>query len=410
MNGGNEGGTESNVTERSRTEWGADRFLAPEAVSKLRSLGLGIGAVGALLAVVGYFGDPGQFTRSYLLGLVLWISLPLGCLGLLMIQHLSGGDWGVISRRILEASSRTLWFFLILFAPLMIWGLPALYGRWLTPESELVASKSWYLNVPDFRLRTGLYFAIWIALAWVLSRLSRRQDSEANPLLVKRMQAISAPGIILYVVSATFASYDWLMSLTPNWYSTMYGVYFVGGHGLAALAFLILVARHLSHREPMTEVFAPRHYHDWGKLMFAFVILWAYFSISQFLIIWSGNLPDEISWFLPRFDTSWVAVSAALLVFHFAVPFVLLLSRDLKRHAGRLAAVAVLLLVLRWLDLLWQIAPTFHPEGFHLSWMDVVVPAAIGGLWLGWFAWELARRPLLPVNDPYLEEALVHGH
>jgi hypothetical protein len=388
----------------------AERFLAPEAVSRLRNLGLGIGVVAAAGAVAGYFGDPGQFTRSYLLGLMLWISLPLGCLALLMIQHLSGGDWGVVARRILEASSRTLWFFLILFVPLMIWGLPALYGRWLTPESELVASKGWYLNVPDFRLRTGIYFAVWIALAWLLNRLSRRQDSEPDPVLLKRMQAISAPGLIVYVLAATFASFDWLMSLTPKWYSTMYGVYFVGGHGLAALAFLILVARHLSHREPMNEVFAPRHFHDWGKLMFAFVILWAYFSISQFLIIWSGNLPDEISWYLPRFHTGWVVVSAALLIFHFGVPFVLLLSRDLKRHAARLAWVAVFLLVMRWLDLLWQIAPTFHPEGFHLSWMDVVVPLGIGGLWLGYFAWELARLPLLPVKDPYLEEALVHGH
>jgi len=389
-------------------------FVAPEAVSRLRSVGLGIGVLGSVAAAVGYFGDPTQLTRSYLLGLTLWISLPLGGLGLLMIQHLSGGDWGVLSRRVLEAASRTLPFFALLFVPLMIWGLPALYRGekgWMADDpGELVASKSWYLNVQDFRLRTVLYFAVWIALAWILSRLSGQQDAEPDPVLIKRMQAISAPGIILYVVTASFASFDWLMSLTPNWYSTMYGVYFVGGHGLATLAFVILVARHLSRREPMTDVFAPRHFHDWGKLMFAFVILWAYFSISQFLIIWSGNLPDEISWYLPRFQTSWLAVSACLLLFHFGVPFVLLLSRDLKRHAARLAAVAVFLIFMRWLDLLWQIAPTFHPSGFHLSWMDVATPLGIGGLWLTYFAWELARRPLLPVGDPYLEEALVHGH
>jgi len=386
------------------------RYLAPRAVGRLRTWSLGVGLVGSVAAAVGYFGDPAQFTRSYLLALVFWISFPLGCLGLLMVQHLSGGDWGVVARRVLEAASRTLPFFLLLFLPLLVWGMDALYSRWLEPESELVASKGWYLNEQGFQLRTILYFVVWYGLAWWLTRLSRRQDREPDPALLKRMQAISAPGIILYVLAATFASYDWLMSLTPNWYSTMYGVYFVGGHGLTALAFLILVARHLSRREPMNEVFAPRHYHDWGKLMFAFVILWAYFSISQFLIIWAGNLPDEISWYLPRFDTDWVVVSAALLIFHFGLPFVLLLSRDLKRHAKRLAGVAVFMLVLRWLDLLWQIAPSFHPEGFHLSWMDLVVPLAVGGLWLTWFAWELARQPLLPVGDPYLEEALVHGH
>lgn len=389
-------------------------FVAPEAASRLRTLGLGIGALGAVAGAIGYFVDPTQFTRSYLLGLVLWISLPLGGLGLLMVQHLTGGDWGVISRRVLEAASQTIPVCAVLFVPLMLWGLPALYQGekgWMAEDpGELVASKSWYLNVSDFRWRAVLYFAVWIALAAVLGWLSRRQDDKPDPALIKRMQAISAPGIILYVVAASFASYDWLMSLTPNWYSTMYGVWFVGGHGLATLAFVILVARHLSHREPMTEVFAPRHFHDWGKLMFAFVILWAYFSISQFLIIWSGNLPDEISWYLPRFQTSWVAVSAALLIFHFVVPFVLLLSRDLKRHAARLVWVAAFLLVMRWLDVLWQIAPTFHPGGFLLSWMDVAVPLGIGGLWLFTFAWALARRPLLPVGDPYLEEALVHGH
>lgn len=384
-------------------------YLAPQATSGLQKLGFGVGILAALGAAVGYFGDPEQFTRSYLLALTLWISFPLGCLALLMIQHLSGGDWGVLARRVFEAGTRTLPLFLVLFLPLLIWGMRPLYSAWLFPESDLVAGKSWYLNADGFFWRTLLYFAVWYGLAWWLNRLSARQDRDPDPKLVKRMQAISAPGLVVYMLATSFASYDWLMSLTPNWYSTMYGVWYAGGHGLSALALIILVAFYLSKREPMADVFAPRHYHDWGKLMFAFVILWAYFSISQFLIIWSGNLPDEISWYLPRFEGGWLVVTTCLLIFHFGIPFALLLSRDLKRNAGRLVWIAGFLVVTRWLDMLWQIAPTFHPS-FHLSWMDVVVPLAVGGLWFGYFGWELARRPLLPVNDPYLEEALVHGH
>jgi hypothetical protein len=190
----------------------------------------------------------------------------------------------------------------------------------------------------------------------------------------------------------------------------MYGVWFVGTHGIAALSFVILMGLYLSRREPLREVLAPRHFHDWGKLLLAFVILWAYFAISQFLIIWSGNLPEEIRWYLPRFSHGWLAVATGLLVFHFGLPFALLLSRDLKRHAGRLAWVAVWMLVARWVDLVWQVVPTFRPHGLALSWMDAAAPLAVGGLALALFVRRLSRRPLLPVNDPYLEEALIHGH
>jgi len=223
------------------------------------------------------------------------------------------------------------------------------------------------------------------------------------------MQMVSAAGLGLYCLSATFAAIDWLMSLESHWYSSIYGVYFVGGQVVSALAFVILVSLFLSAREPMSEVLRPRHFHDYGKLLLAFVVLWAYFAASQLIIMWQGNLADEVSWYKGRLLGGWVWVSAALVLLHFALPFLLLLSRDLKRSAARLSAIAVLLLVMRWVDLYWLAAPAFHPDGVTLHWLDLVTPIALGGIWVGVYARELRARPLLPLGDPELAEALGHG-
>jgi hypothetical protein len=240
--------------------------------------------------------------------------------------------------------------------------------------------------------------------------MSLRQDRGEDPGLTRRMQLVAGPGLAAYCLAVTFASVDWLMSLQPHWFSTIYGVYLMGSQGLSALAFLIVAALYLSRREPMAGVIQPRHFHDWGKLFLAFVMLWAYFSFSQFLITWAGNLPEEISFFAARTRGAWGAVAIAIVLFHFAVPFVLLLSRDLKRNAGRLAAVAVLMLVMRWVDLLWQVEPAFRERTAAMYWLYLAAPIAIGGLWLFFFVRELKKRPLLPLNDPYLAEAIAHEH
>lgn len=392
----------------------ANRFHAPEAVNRLQMIGLAVGVVAAVLCGVGYATDADQFFYSWLLGCTLWLGLSIGGLALSMIQHLTGGGWGVVARRIFEASAGVLPLMLLLFLPLLA-GLEVLYP-WARESvadpllAELIAHKRPYLNVDFFVGRFFAYFVLWIGMAFWLRRLSLRQDRDRDGAadLSARMAKISAPGLVVWAFVTTFAYFDWLMSLEPYWFSTIYGVYFFGGSGLATLAFLILVAGFLRRFEPMSWALQTKHFHDWGKLLFAFVMLWAYFGFSQFLIIWSANLPEEIEWYLHRTEHGWGIIAITLVLIHFAIPFALLLSRDLKRHAGRLAVIAGFLLVARWMDVLWQIAPAHHPKQLAIHWMDLAAPLAVGGLWLAAFVWNLKRHPILPVHDPYIEEAVDH--
>jgi hypothetical protein len=390
------------------------RYAAPAAVGRLQTTALVSGLVAAVVCVVGWVVDADQFFYSWLLGCLLWLGVSVGALALTMIHSLTGGVWGVPARRILEAAAGVLPLLLVLCLPLLA-GIEALYP-WAGPEageSAMLAHKAPYLNEPFFVARFFVYFAAWIGLAWLMRRLSLRQDRTGDPKLLGTMAKVGAPGLVVWAFVTTFAYFDWLMSLEPLWFSTIYGVYFFGGAGISSLAFLILAAVWLARWEPMRTALAPRHLHDWGKLLFAFIMLWGYFSFSQFLIIWSGNLPEEIEWYLHRTEHGWRLVTILLVLFHFAVPFVLLLSRDLKKHARRLSWMAAFLLVMRWLDYLWQIAPTHHSE-MAIHWLDVAAPVAVGGLWVAAFAWLLRRHPLLPPRDPYLEESIGeeshHGH
>jgi len=388
-------------------------FAAPAAVDRLQTLGLIAGGLGLVLSVLGFFLSREYFFRGYLVGWVYWTGLSLGCLALAMVGHLSGGDWAVVIRRVLEAASRVLPVMLVLLIPIAALGMPSLY-EWARPEAAadpILKLKHAYLNTGAFYVRQIVYFLIWMALAFSLSRLSRRQDEGADVSLLGRMRVISAPGLILYCLTVTFASVDWLMSLQPHWFSTIYGFYLIASQALLAFAFLIVMALFLSRSEPMAAIYQSRHFHDWGKLMFAFVMIWAYFSYSQWLITWAGNLPEEISFFLPRVRGSfgWIALLIAL--FHFTVPFALLLSRDLKRNGRMLAVVALGLMFMRWVELFWQVEPAFHDRHFGLSYgLYLAAPLFIGGVWLFFFARTLKTRPLLPINDPYLPEAIAHGH
>lgn len=407
----------------------ARSFSAPSDVDRIQRLGLAALVVGALLCAVGAYFSPDYFFRGWLVGFVFWTGLTAGCLALLMLSHLTGGDWGVVSRRILEASSR-VWPVLLLLSVPLFFGMPQLY-EWARPEvvqlDPLLQHKKPYLNVTGYWIRMVVYFAVWGFLAWTLSRMSLRQDRENDPGVTRRMQVIAAPGLILYCVLVTFAAVDWLMSLQPHWFSSIYGVYLIGSQGLASLAFLIIVAAFLYRREPMNHVLQPRHFHDWGKLMFAFVMLWAYFSWSQFLITWAGNLPEEIPFYLKRMRDGWGFLSLVIALFHFAVPFAILLSRDIKRSPRVVATVAGFILVMRLVELFWQVEPAFihavpgltnsggeHGGGEHAAlhpefwWLYLAGPLAIGGAWLWWFGRELKSRPLLPLQDPYLPEAMAH--
>jgi hypothetical protein len=384
----------------------------PPDIARFRQRALVVGLLALIVFVVGAFFDRAQFFHSYLLGFTFWFGISVGSLALLMLQHLTGGGWGLVIRRTLEAATRTLPLMAVLFIPI-IFGARRLYP-WTNPqriaESPVLKGKTPYLNLSFFSLRAVVYFAIWLTLAFFLNKWSLEQDRTADPRATKNMRLLSGPGMVLFVFTVTFAAIDWYMSLEPEWSSTIYGFIFVAAWSLSALAFVIAVMAALSKHEPMNHVVAPLHFQDLGKLLLALVMLWAYFAFSQFLIIWSGNLPEEIGWYLVRTHGAWGAIILSVVILHFAFPFLFLLSRRLKRDPSKLVIVAGLVLVMRLIDLLWMLGPAFTKEHFHVSWMDVLAPAAIGGLWLAMFALQLSKRSLIPINDPQYESVLEQVH
>ena len=367
-----------------------------------------VGGVAALLALVGAFVNLDQFLQSYLMAFMFCLGVTLGCMALGMVHQLSGGAWGVVLRRPIGAASRVLPVLTLLFLPVVL-GMHRLY-IWthadVVAHDEALLHKQVWLNTPFWIVRAIVYFAVWNALSFLLNRWSLEQDRTGDPDIARRMQRVSAGGLVAYGITITLASFDWLMALEPHWYSTIYGVLIMGGQGLSALAFLIVVIVWLSRRPPLAGIIVADHLHDVANLMLAFVMLWAYFSFSQYLIIWAGNLPAEIAWYQHRLEGSWRFVGMALMAFHFAVPFVLLLSRVVKRSADILVKVAVGVLVVRLVDLFWLVAPEFHWNGIVVSWLDVVLPVALFGLWLATFVWQLRGRAILPLHDPQFDEAL----
>ena len=364
-----------------------------------------LGGVAALFVAWGFLHDRAAFFESWLLGFLFWLALPLGSLALVMLHHLTGGSWGFAIRRLLEASMRTLPLLALYFVPIAL-GMHDLY-EWSHADAvaadPVLQQKAGYLDPRMFVIRAVLYFAVWIALAWRLNGLAARNDRVGSEKLKRKMRVLSGPGIALYGFAMTFAAVDWAMSLEPHWFSTIYGVMFIVGQALATLAFSVAASAWLSRHAPFTRWMKPEYYHDLGKLMFAFVLLWAYVAYSQYLIIWSGNLSEETPWYLHRTFGGWQGVALFVIVFHFAVPFLALLSRKLKRNAKLLASIAVFLFALRLIDLYWLIVPAFHPGEAQFHWLYVATPVAMGGVWLGVFVQELKGRPLISLQDAHLE-------
>jgi hypothetical protein len=366
-----------------------------------RSLMVGAGAFA--LCLIGAYFDRAQFFRSYLMAYVFWLGIPLGCFGILMIHHLVGGTWGFVIQRPLESAIQTFPVMALLFLPLFF-GLPDLY-IWARPEAlaqdKILQQKSVYLNPSSFSIRAVMYFSIWILIGTLLTKWSRDQD-RTDESFVERLQNLSGPGLVLYGLTVTFSAIDWLMSLEPRWYSTIYGMIFMVSHGLVAFAFVIAAAYFLSRREPLSEVIAPWVFQDLGNLLLTFVMLWAYTSFCQFLLIWVENLNKEIPWYLHRTTGGWGALAICLIVFQFALPFVLLLSRTVKRKAATICGVAAVVGFMHFLELFWFVAPTFHPQGFSIHWTNLVAPVGIGGIWFAAFLWQLKGQSLLPLRDPRL--------
>lgn len=376
--------------------------LAP-GLERARNLALVAGAIGAALCGVGYALDRTQFFRSYLVGYLFWLGLALGCVPVILLHHLVGGRWGYAIRRPLEAGALTIPLMAALFLPVVL-GLRTLYP-WTDPSEAarhpVVAAKHVYLNTNAFLGRSVGYFAFWSVLALVLGALSRRQDRpETEPRASYWLGTISGPAMLLHVFAITFAGTDWIMSLEPEWYSTIFGPLWMTGQVLATFGFMLLVVAPRAGSGPRPDLTGPDTLSDLGNLLLAFVMLWAYMNLSQFIIIWSGNLLEEIPWYLKRMEGGWQWIGLALVGFQFILPFLVLLQREFKRRPERLARLAALIVAMNLLSLYWIIAPSFGSRGPRPHWLDLASVVGVGGIWIAAFLWLLGRRPPVPANAP----------
>ena len=391
-------------------------LMTPPVVKTIQQRSLIVGLVFSVIAALGAWLRPDEFFRAYLLAFMAWLGITLGSMAILMLRHLTKGAWGMVIRRILGAAMRCVPLMIALFIPLLF-GIHRLY-IWARPL-EGIADKhlrehlqditKTYLTVNGFIVRAAIYFAIWWALSFFLTKWSAEQDHPPMRDNSARFKALSGPGLILYGFTITFAVIDWIMSIDPRWISTIFGLSFLIGQVLAALCFAVVVERILFRYKPMSELLKPEQVQDHGKFMLTFIMMWAYFAFSQWLIIWAGNLPEEITWYMRRLHGGWGYVGLFVVLFHFAVPFVFLISRPFKRDITRLVWLAVWLLLMRYVDLFWIIEPNFSAT-FNVTWLDVVVPIAVGGLWLAYFFRNLSTMPLVPAYDVFAVEVLEPAH
>ena len=392
-------------------------LMAPPVVKIIQRRSLAVGVIFSAAALVLAFVRPDEFFPAYLLALMAWLGVTLGSMAVLMIRHLTGGGWGVVIRRVMGAAMRCIPLMTLFFIPLAAFGIPRLY-IWARPLNTIADAKlrahlqdltQSYLSVRGFILRAAIYFLIWNLLSFLLTKWSAEGDHIGARDNTNRFKAVSGPGLILYAFTISFAAIDWVMSIDPSWISTIYGLLVLIGEVLSAMCFAVVIERILFRYKPMSILLKPDFVHDHGKWMLTFIMVWAYFEFSQWLIIWAGNLPDEITWYLRRLGGGWGYVGLFLVIFHFVVPFVLLLSRPFKRRIEKLAWLAAWLLVMRFVDLLWMIEPNFSVH-LRVTMADVVVPVAMGGLWLAYFCRNLNSLPLLPLYDPSAKEVLEPAH
>jgi hypothetical protein len=381
-------------------------------LDRLQRNALVCGVIGVVLVVVLGLRDTQQLFRSYLFAFIYWISIPLGCTAILMLHHLTGGWWGLPIRRILEAGSRTIRLMAVLFIP-VLFGMSKLYlwaNAAIVQSDPILQEKRWWLNPTGFVIRYFIYFGVWFLLVGLLNKWSREQDQTGNPALADRMSAISGPGLVFWGFAVSGAAVDWVMSLEPHWYSTIYGLLFIAIEALIALSFTLFVLRMLSDFPPIKDSVAPSRFNDLGNILLAFVMLWAYLSFDQLIITWAGNLKEEIPWYMQRAFGGWAPVGVALVILHFFVPFLLLLQRGVKRRLRVLSIVAGWMVLLTLVDIYWIVVPSWDKLSPHVHFIDIFAVVGIGGLWVAAFAWQLKKLPLLPLHDPRFEGVLQHEH
>lgn len=398
----------------------ASDYQAPAEITRWRNLALGLGGICSIIILaVGLIFPEHRETalRAWLLGFMFSCSLGIGGLGILMLQYLTGGAWGVVIRRVVEACSRTVPVLFVLFIPIAF-GVSSLYEWSHLHDDPVIQHRGWYLTNWGFIGRGIVYFVLWFVMQYLLNGWSAKQDQsetyEESAKWLGTPTAFSGPTMVIFVLVVSFATIDWTMTLDPHWFSTIWGFLYVAGWALSCFSFAVVILAYLSDKAPLNRILGKRHFHDIGKLMLALVMVWAYFNFSQFLIIWSGNIPEETVWFLARMKDGWGWIGLILILFHFAFPYLVLLSRDVKRNAKYLAMMAGFILVLRIVDVFYHIAPSPSTTGvephFNAFWfLYLLGPLAAGGLWLAFFFYQLAQRPLVPIKDPFLENAIEHG-
>ena len=371
-----------------------------------------LGAVAAAIGIAASWllgrGDPGQLYYSWLVAFMFFLSLGLGALFFVLIHFATKAGWGVVVRRLAENLSATLPVFLLLGIPILF-GMEELF-HWSHADAmehdEVLRGKQGYLNVSFFTVRAVIYFACWSAIGLWYLRSSRQQDRTGDEALTRRMTALSGPAIAIFALTLTFASFDWIMSLDPHWYSTIFGVYFFAGSLVGGFASMIVLAAALVRAGYLRDIVTREHFHDLGKLLFAFTVFWAYIGFSQFFLIWYANIPEETIWYLDRLEGSWKPLTILLAVGHFGVPFFFLMSRHIKRRLPLVVLGAVWMLAVHLLDIYWMVMPVKHPEGVHLTALDATTLLSVGSVFLAVLGWNMRGRPLVPIKDPRLTESL----
>lgn len=378
-----------------------------QRLQRWRLVGLMAAIAGGVACAAGWFATPERFYSAWLTAFLYWLGMSLGCLSMALLHGLTGGGWGRTLRRVLEAGYQTLPLPLLLFVPLWL-GVREIYV-WTNvdyvQQHEALVRKAAFLTIPGYRLRSAHYFMAWILSAWIITLLSPDEERALETRRSRRLQQHSGMCMILYCYAMTFASVDWMMSLEPEWYSTMYGLLQLAGQAVAGLSCGVLVVTALREFDPWRRIVTAERLHDIGNLLLAGVMFWAYCAFFQFLVIWQGNLPEENVWYVHRFHRGWQFPALLLLGLHFSVPFLLLLSRKQKRQATHLVRIAALLLVMRYIDLYWTIVPAFAQSESLASaltscWLDLAAFVAMGGAWCALFTWRLSVRASLPLYDP----------